>query len=152
MATRFPLQSLLDHARHRMEAAERLLLMIKRKEDAAKLRHEELQRYRIEYMERLAGASRGGMDIQMLRDFHVFLGKLELAIRNQAGEVDMLHERWQAAHESWLELRRKVQSFEVLEGRHRKAEQGRQERIEQRQSDELSSRKAAASRLAERHR
>ncbi|NTV94239.1 MAG: flagellar export protein FliJ [Thiobacillus sp.] len=151
MAAKFPLQSLLDHARHRMEAAERLLLMIKRKEDAAKLRHEELERYRSEYMARLSGSSRSGMDIQMLRDYHVFLGKLEQAIRNQAGEVEMLHGRWLAAHESWLALRQKVQSFEVLESRHIKAELWREDRRDQRQSDELSSRKAALARLAERH-
>lgn len=151
MAAGFPLQSLLDHARHRRDAAERLLLLIKRREDAAKLKREELERYRSEYLARLAGSSRGGIDIQMLQDFHVFLGKLEQAIRNQTGEVERLHERWQAAHDSWLALRQKVQSFEVLETRYHKAEVSRQDRREQRQSDELSSRKAALARMAERH-
>ncbi|MDD4881900.1 MAG: flagellar export protein FliJ [Gallionellaceae bacterium] len=150
MPTRFPLQTLLDHARHRMEAAERLLLMIRRKEDAARLKHEELDRYRREYMVRLSGNSQGGMDIQMLRDFHVFLGKLDQAIRNQAAEVERMHSRWQAAHENWLALRQKVKSFEVLEGRHQRAELWRQDRLDQRQSDELSSRKAAIARMIER--
>lgn len=151
MAARFPLQSLLDHSRHRMEAAERLLLMIKRKEDAAKLKHEELARYRREYQARLAGASRGGMDIQMLRDYHLFLGKLDQAIRNQAGEVELMRNRWLAAHESWLGLRQKVKSFEVLEARHQQAELQRLDRLAQRQSDELSGRKAAVARVADRH-
>ena len=150
MATKFPLQSLLDHSRHRMEAAERLLLMIKRKEDAAKLKHEALERYRREYMARLSGASQGGMDIQMLRDFHVFLGKLDQAIKNQAGEVALMHSRWLAAHESWLALRQKVKSFEVLETRHQRAELWREDRRDQRQSDELSGRKAAIARVSER--
>jgi flagellar FliJ protein len=148
---RFPLQTLLDHARHRMEAAERLLLMIKRKEDAARLKHEELERYEREYMARLAGASQGGMDIQMLRDFHVFLGKLDHAIKGQAAEVDMLHGRWLAAHENWLILRQKMKSFEVLESRHQKAEVLREDRRDQRQSDELANRKAAVARLVDRH-
>lgn len=150
MVAKFPLQSLLDHARHRMEAAERLLLMIKRKEDAAKLKHQELQHYRHEYSARLSGASQGGMDIQMLRDFHVFLGKLDQAIRNQAGEVEQMHSRWLAAHESWLALRQKVKSYEVLESRHQRSELWRQDRKDQRQSDELSGRKAAIARMSER--
>lgn len=152
MATRFPLQSLLDHARHRMAAAERLLLAIKRKEDAARLKQEELDRYRVEYRARLSGASQGGLDIRTLRDFHVFLGKLDLAIKHQAREVEQAHARWLAAHENWLALRQKVKSYEVLEERHLKAETLRLDRREQRQSDELSGRKAAVARIAERHR
>lgn len=151
MPTAFPLQSLLDHARHRMEAAERLLLMIKRKEDSAKLQLDELGRYQGEYRMRLSGTSQGGMSIQMLRDYHVFLGKLEGAIRHQHEEVSQLHARWQAAHESWLALRRKVKSYEVLADRHHAAESYRQDRIEQRQSDEFAERKAAAARLADPH-
>ena len=150
MASRFPLQTLLDHARHRMQAAERLLLIIKRKEEAARLKLEELERYRVEYRGRLADTSLGGMHILMLRDYHAFLQKLELAIRHQAGEVEQMHARWQAAHENWLALRQKVKSFEVLEARHHKNEAQRQERREQRQSDEYAGRKAAVARRSER--
>jgi flagellar FliJ protein len=148
MAAKFPLQTLLDHARHRMAAAERLLLMIRRKEEAAKFKLEELRRYRTEYQSRLAGDSRGGMDIQMLRDFHAFLGKLEQAVLFQGREVELQHARWLEAHHNWLELRQKVESYEVLEKRHFQAESQRQERREQRQSDELVNRKVAAARLA----
>lgn len=152
MAAKFPLQSLLDHARHRMVAAERLLLMIKRKEEEARLKREELERYQFEYRARLTGASQGGLDIQALRDFHVFLGKLEQAIKHQAGEVEQMHARWLAAHESWLALRRQVKSYEVLETRHLKAETLRMDRREQRQSDEFAGLKAAIARVEERNR
>ncbi len=151
MAAKFPLQVLLDQARHRMTAGERLLLMIRRKEEAAKLKLEELQRYRREYQSRLAGNSQGGMDILMLREFHVFLGKLELAIRHQAKEVELQHARWQAAHQSWLDLRQKVKSYEVLEKRHIQAEIRQQERKDQRQNDEFSGRKAAEKIQSGRH-
>jgi flagellar FliJ protein len=151
MATRFPLQSLLDQARHRMDAGERLLLMIRRKEEAAKFKLEELQRYRREYQSRLAGNSQGGMDIQMLREFHAFLGKLEQALQHQTKEVEQQHARWLAAHQNWLELRQKVKSYEVLEKRHLQTEMQCQERKDQRQSDEFSGRKAAEKIQAERH-
>ncbi|MDR3395675.1 MAG: flagellar export protein FliJ [Parasulfuritortus sp.] len=151
MATRFPLQSLLDQARHRMDAGERLLLMIRRKEEAAKFKLEELQRYQREYQSRLAGNSQGGMDIQMLREFHAFLGKLEQALQHQTKEVEQQHARWLIAHQNWLELRQKVKSYEVLEKRHLQTEIQRQERKDQRQSDEFSGRKAAEKIQAERH-
>jgi flagellar FliJ protein len=151
MASKFPLQVLLDQARHRMEAGERLLLMIRRKEEAAKLKLEELHRYRREYHERLTGSGRGGMDIQMLRDFHIFLGKLEQAIKQQTKEVEQQHTYWQVAHKNWLELRQKVKSYEVLEKRHIAAEIQRQERKDQRQSDEFAGRKAAVKQQTEHH-
>ncbi len=147
MAAAFPLQSLLDHARHRMQAAERLLMTIKRKEDAARLKQQELERYREEYRARLAGVSQVGMDILMLKDYRRFLEKLEQAIGQQAVEVEALHGRWLAAQENWLELRKKVKSYEVLEVRHHQDETRRQDRREQRQVDEMSNRKAAVSRL-----
>lgn len=147
MASSFPLQSLLDHARHRMDAGERLLLMIKRKEDAARQRLEELEIYRREYQGRLSDTRQGGMSIQMLREFHVFLGKLQTAIQHQSDEVSQLHARWEAAHDNWLSLRRKVKSYEVLADRHSTAETRRLERKEQGQSDEMTDRKAAVSRL-----
>ncbi|OIO79313.1 MAG: flagellar export protein FliJ [Hydrogenophilaceae bacterium CG1_02_62_390] len=130
-----------------MAAGERLLLMIRRKEQAAKLKLEELENYRREYQTRLLGDSQAGMDILMLKDFHAFLGKLEQAIHHQANEVEQQHAHWLAAHQSWLELRRKVKSYEVLEQRHIQVEARIQDRLEQRQSDELSNRKAAVSRL-----
>jgi flagellar FliJ protein len=151
MAKAFPLQALLDHARHRMQAAERLLLMIRRKEEQAKLKLEELQRYQREYRERLSGDRRGGMDIHMMRDFHVFMAKLERAIEHQTGEVESQHARWLEAHRSLLELRQKVKSYEVLEKRHETTEVRRQERRDQRQSDELASLRAVDKAYSERN-
>jgi len=71
-----------------MEAAERLLRILRRKEEAARQRHDELQGYKREYQQRLTGeAETRGMEIHLLRDYHAFLGKLEVAIRHQEGEV-----------------------------------------------------------------
>jgi flagellar FliJ protein len=151
MAKAFPLQTLLDHARHRMQAGERLLLMIRHKEEQAKLKLVQLQSYRAEYQDRLSGRSQNGIDIHLMRDFHVFMVKLERAVEHQTREVEAQHAHWLEAHRNWLELRQKVKSYEVLERRHHEAERQQQDRREQRQSDEQSGRKAAARILAERH-
>ncbi len=136
MAKRFPLQTLLEHSRHRMEAAERLLLILKRKEDAARARLEELHGYKLEYQQRLTGSAAKGMDIHLLRDFHAFLAKMDGAIGQQAGEVDKAHAHWQQAHVNWVALRQKVKAYETLAQRHHAQESARQEKREQRISDE----------------
>jgi flagellar FliJ protein len=144
MARHFPLQSLLDHSRHRMEAAERLLRSLKSREDAARARLEELHGFKRDYQQRLAGVGSQGMGIHLLRDFHAFLAKLEVAILHQAGEVDRAHGSWQAAHASWLLLHQKVKAYETLASRHHAQEVARLERREQRLSDEGALRKHVA--------
>lgn len=139
MPKQFPLQVLLDHAVHRLEAAERLLRMLRRKEDEARGRLEALQSYRVEYQARLAGQGRNGMHIQLFQDYHAFLGKIEQAVGQQEGELAQASARWQQAHITWLELRQKVKAYETLAQRHAEAEGRRVEKLEQRQTDELSS-------------
>lgn len=138
MAKRFPLQTLLEHSQHRMESAERLLLTLKRREDSAKARLEELHGFKAEYQQRLAGTGSRGIDIQLLRDFHVFLLKMDGAIRQQAGEVDKAHAHWLQAHAHWLQLRQKVKAYETLAQRHHAQELARLEKREQRLSDEYA--------------
>jgi flagellar FliJ protein len=146
LAAAFPLQALLDHSRHRMEAAERLLRSLKRKEDLASQRLKELQGYKSEYQSRLSGVGSVGMDIIMLRDFYAFLVKLDSAIAHQNGEVANAHAHWQVAHENWLALRQKVKAFETLAERHARQENQKQEKREQRLTDETALRKHAKQR------
>lgn len=140
MAKRFPLQPLLEHSRHRLEAAERLLRLLKQKEDEAGRRLQDLIGYREEYQKRLGQTSAGGMHIDLLRDYHVFLAKIEQAIRHQEGEVAQAHARWQSAHQGWLEQHQKVKAYEVLAERHRASESRKADKREQRLSDEQANR------------
>ncbi len=142
MATHFPLQSLLDHGRHRMEAAERLLRMLKRKVEAARQKRDELQGYKRDYQLRLTGeAGERGMVIHLLRDYHAFLGKLDAAIGHQEKEVVLAQAHWQSAHETWLALRQKVLGYEALAERHRHRERQVEDKRDQRTTDEQASRR-----------
>jgi flagellar FliJ protein len=140
----FPLQALLDHSRHRMEAAERLLRVLKRKEDAAHQRLQELQGYKSEYQARLAGDGATGMEIKLLRDFYAFMVKLDGAITHQESEVVQAQAHWQSAHDNWLVLRQKVKAYETLAVRHFNQEVQRQEKRDQRLTDETALRKHAS--------
>jgi len=135
MAKRFPLQTLLDHARHRKEAAERLLRILKHKEDAARRRLDELLAYQADYRVRLNGGGQG-MGIALLRDFYAFMVKLDQAIAHQRSELDMATARWRSAQEQWLAQRHKVNAYEALETRHAREENQRNEKREQRLTDE----------------
>lgn len=143
MARRFPLQAPLDYSRHRMEAAERLLRMLKRKEDAARQRLDDLVTYKREYQLRLTGSAGQGMAIHLLRDYHVFLVKLEQAIHHQEEEVAQAHVQWEKAHANWLDQRQKVKAYETLADRHRAESVRQEEKRELRLSDEATSGKFA---------
>jgi len=144
MAAAFPLQSLLDHASHRMEAAERLLRMYSRKEDAARTRLEEIQGYKREYQLRMTGAGEQGLDIQLLRGYHAFLAKVDHAIAHQETELAQLKAHWAAAHAKWLELRRQVKAYEVLAKRFQEEERQRNDKRDQRVTDESAAQSHSA--------
>jgi flagellar FliJ protein len=81
------------------------------------------------------------MAIHLLRDYHAFLGKLDVAIRHQEKEVAEATAHWQSAHDNWLALRQKVKAYEALADRHRDQERIREERRDQRQTDEQAARR-----------
>mgnify|MGYP000176761602 CR=1 FL=1 len=133
---RFGLQPLLEHSQHRLEAAERLLRMLRRKQDEARRQLEQLQQFQGEYQQRLKQSTTSGMDIQQLRDYQGFLVKVQGAIDHQLREVGLAEQRWEAAHQQWLELRQKVKAYETLAERHRNQENRRLEQREQKLTDE----------------
>ncbi|HRH81164.1 MAG TPA: flagellar export protein FliJ [Thiobacillaceae bacterium] len=136
MAKEFPLQPLLEYSQHRMDSAERTLLMLKQREEKERQRLRDLLDYRREYQDRLSGNSAAGMPIHLLRDYQVFLAKVGQAIHQQEQAVDQAHARWQQAHEHWLSQRQKVKAYETLAQRHHNAEMQRLEKRDQRISDE----------------
>ncbi|MEW5893301.1 MAG: flagellar export protein FliJ [Pseudomonadota bacterium] len=142
---RFSLQPLLEHTQHRMEAAERLLRMLKRKQDEARRQLEQLHQFQGEYQTRLKQATASGMSIQQLREYQGFLAKLQGAIQHQQQEVRLAEQRWAAAHKQWLEQRQKVKAYETLAARHQAQEIRRQEKREQKLSDERATRRLAPS-------
>ena len=115
--------------------------MLGRKEAAARARLEEVQGYKREYQQRMAGATAQGLEIHLLREYHAFLGKVDVAIRHQESELARAREHWEAAHGKWLEQRRQVKAYEVLAERHHQRRQRLDEQRDQRVTDEIAGRK-----------
>ena len=139
MSKPFPLQTLLDMANSRMDDAARRLgeLIANESEDCRKL--EVLENYRTEYQAKFADALRNGIDPQAMRNYSLFIGKLDEAITAQRAVVDQSKERTAVGQKAWIDQRTKAKAFDTLSKRHQAQEVRDELKREQRQSDEHAS-------------
>lgn len=143
MPRRFPFQPLLDLANNHTDAAARHLNQLKVQWNEAEEKLRQLLEYREDYRARLLNSTRLGMPANSLKDYQLFLGKLELAIRQQTEEVARCKKHWEHGRHEWQAQQRKLKAFDTLAQRHRRSEQKREANLEQREQDELSSRDRA---------
>lgn len=141
MPRRFPLQPLLDLAQNHTDAAARDLHTLKVRWQEADEKLRQLTAYREDYRAKLLQTTRLGMQVNSLRDFQLFLGKLEVAIRQQAEEVGLCKKRWEDGRHEWQAKQRKLKAFDTLSQRHLSSERKREDKLEQREQDELSGNK-----------
>ena len=140
MARKFPLQPLLDLSQNHLDAAAKNLQALRVRWNDAEEKHRQLLSYRESYRERLQASAGGGTSVQVLRDFQLFMVKLDAAIKLQAQEVARCEARWNGGQQEWLRQRAKLKAFDTLSQRHRRGEDVRDGRIEQKEQDEFSSR------------
>lgn len=140
MARKFPLQPLLDLTQNHMDSAAKKLQALRLRWHDADEKLKQLLAYRESYRERLRESSGNGTSAMALRDFQLFLAKLDTAIKLQQDEVARCQECWNAGQQEWLRQRGKLKAFDTLSQRHRRAEEKRENRMEQKEQDEFSSR------------
>lgn len=141
MARKFPLQPLLDLSQNNVDSAAKNLQALKVRWNDAEEKLKQLLAYRESYRERLRESGSGGTSAMALRDFQLFLAKLDTAIKLQQDEVTRCQSRWGDGQQEWLRQRGKLKAFDTLSQRHRRAEEKRENQIEQKEQDELSSKK-----------
>lgn len=141
MARKFQLQPLLDLSQNHMDSAAKNLQALKARWNDAEEKLKQLLAYRDSYRERLRESGSGGTSAMALRDFQLFLIKLDTAIKLQQDEVARCQSRWEAGRQEWLRQRGKLKAFDALSQRHRRSETKRENQIEQKEQDELSSNK-----------
>ncbi|HUX63924.1 flagellar export protein FliJ [Sulfuricella sp.] len=141
MPRRFPLQPLLDLAQNHTDAAARDLHTLKVGWQEAEEKFRQLTAYREDYRAKLLQTTKLGMQVSSLRDFQLFLGKIEVAIRQQAEEVERCKKRWEDGRYEWQAKQRKLKAFDTLSQRHLSSERKREDKLEQREQDELSGNK-----------
>ena len=136
MPRAFSLQPLHDLAQHRVDAATRHLAALKQQWTMQEDKLKQLYQFQAEYRQRLQSTMIHGVDMMRMRDFQVFLHKLDLAIRQQQIEIDRAKLSWENGQRAWMEERRKLKTYDVLKTRHQIKETQREGRIEQREQDE----------------
>lgn len=141
MPRRFPLQMLYDLAADAVETATQRLALLKKQWQLQEDKLQQLHGFEVEYQQRLAQAMQQGLGIAAMRDFQIFLKKIEGAIRQQQTEITQARTRWEAGQSAWLEARRKLKTYEVLQHRHQQALAVIDGRLEQREQDEYARRR-----------
>jgi len=94
----------------------------------------ELQGYHAEYLERFQNARRNSLGAAQLRDYQVFLDKLETAIREQEQNLKLAHGRCEAHRHQWQDRythsRAMDKVVDKLEAEERKAADKREQAVQ----------------------
>ena len=138
-----PWERLKDLAAKRRDAEAQRLSAAVRARDEAERRLGMLVSYRADYHERLSAASRGGIDLEALRNYQAFLAQLERAIRQQEDQLAAAERSVQGVREQWAAERVRVESFQALDDRHVASRARAEDRHAQKLTDEWAARASA---------
>jgi flagellar FliJ protein len=111
------MQIVADSAQERMQEAAARLAGARNRFEQKQEKLRELERYREEYLQGLQHKSRAGLGALQMRDYNVFLDRLNAAIRQQWSilesvrqEIDRCVQQWQDAHQRCNALARVVEN------------------------------------------
>jgi flagellar FliJ protein len=140
MAKPFPLQPLLHLAKQKSESAIKNLGKLNQQQNLAQTKLNTLHQFRKDYQEKFQEASKIGMASVDLRNFQDFIYRLDQAIKQQEGVVELMVHSVNAGQVAVIEAQRKMLSFDTLAIRHHQAEHIREAKMEQKIQDEYSGR------------
>lgn len=106
----------------------------------------ELERYRAQYVERFEEHSRAGVSAAAVKDFRLFLARLDQAIVQAEAAVCTAAEACREDRSEWLARRTRCKAVEKVADRRRTDEARQAERLEQRAMDEHAMRRSGLDR------
>ena len=139
MAKPFQFEFLLHLAVDKREEAAQGIGLAANRLHQARDRQTQVEAYREEYRTRLTRTGMQGMRVYQWNDFQMFLGRLDTAVEQQMAEVVRCEQALEMAKAAWLEREREVKAYETLRERHLEREVKRENRIDQKLSDEWAS-------------
>lgn len=138
MSASSQLAMLSDLARDARDQAGQLLAGERQNERQVAAQLESLNRYRLEYAERLQQAMREGIDPASMHNYQQFLASLDAALQRARQALDAQQQRVEQSQQHWQQEQKRLSAFDTLVSR-RDAERLRQEaRRDQRISDEMA--------------
>lgn len=127
-------------ADHREKEAGRLLAQQRQAFNNQQQQLQQLEQFRSEYLDRYKQLGVTGSSVQQLRDFQLFLGKLEGAVNQQKSSVERSRQQFDKAHQHWLHARQRLQALEKAVDQQRALEQFLLDKKQQAETDELAGR------------
>lgn len=141
MAKPFNLQPLLEIMQTRTDDATRRLGQLIADEQSAKSRLQLLEQYREEYAQKMRDAIATGLTQIALRNYQDFLARIDEAIDQQRQIVARSEENTAAGQADWREQNKRLKAIDTLSQRHDARERYRENRLDQKQQDEFTTRK-----------
>ena len=135
-----PVQRLVDERERELA---RLVAQVRQKVTEAEGKLRELSQYRADYHAGFQKEAAGGASAMRLRDFRVFLGRLDEAIRQQELIVARARGELEAQTRAWHESMRRAKALGIVVDKWRGEERLAAERQDQRDTDERASGMAA---------
>ncbi len=133
-----PIQKIASHRERK--AATALGESLKQRE-AATRRLDELRQYRDEYLERYARATLNGLSATQVREYQVFISKLETAIAEQERIVGRTQQQCDSRKANWRGRYTKSKAMDNAVDRMHASERKDKDRSDQSESDERAQRK-----------
>lgn len=144
MASKFPLQPLLDLSQlHLDEAARELGKLIVGEQEASK-RLSMLVQYREEYHARFLAQAKSGIGLGEWSNYTHFLARIDDAIIPAALAVTQTQQQTLAGQQNWMGKHGRVRAFGTLADRHQSHVDSQEQRTEQKASDEHGARRHGA--------
>jgi flagellar FliJ protein len=140
------LELAIASAAEKHQASEQALGQARNRLCTSETTYATLDSFRGEYANRLRGLTR--LETDALGNYHRFLGKLGHALQSQKNDVHRAGVAVEQGQNAWFATLQRLKAMELLRDRRAAAEQARQKRLEQKQSDEFAAR--AARRLCSR--
>ncbi|BCA90315.1 MAG: flagellar export protein FliJ [Halomonas sp.] len=131
------LDMLTDLARDARDQAGKLLAQERQNQQQTEAQLQSLNRYRVEYAERLQHAMRDGIDPATMYNYQQFLASLDAALVRARQALTAQQKRVQQSQQHWQQEQRKLSSYDTLASRRLLEEHRRQARYEQKAADDF---------------
>ncbi len=128
------MQPVVDVTVQREREAAKRLGEAQQRVQAAEQRLDELVRYRDEYTQQFANG--GSLTAARLRDYRVFLDRLNQAVEQQRTLLARAQQEAETHRQRWLDSRTRVQALGKVVERYRDQERSQHERRLQKESDQ----------------
>jgi len=140
MPSQLPLDTLIGLAKESTDEAARALGRLNAERSHAERQLSMLQDYRQDYLQRLQNAMQAGMSAADCHNYQRFIATLDDAIGQQAAVLRQADTHLAQGRTHWQQQQRRLNSFDALAERERRAQAVQESRREQRVSDEFASR------------